>query len=115
MFDVFDRHGYNVTRYVTDYKFFLYDETRRFSMIRKTTNGYYLVTLPLSEEFMRMAMDHWERLSYSGPEDYLSGILNMGILREMDANHEYEKAVDEANGIKRPQPAPPVPGEDLPF
>lgn len=51
--------------------------------MKKLKNGYYQVTLTISEEFARHAEENFEQLNFTSPEDYLTGIFNMAMLDQL--------------------------------
>jgi hypothetical protein len=52
--------------------------------IKKLDNGLYGVTVMVSENVIRFAQLEAKRGGYLGPADYLNGVLNTAMLREME-------------------------------
>ena len=89
---------------------------------KKLKNGSCLVTLQVDEKAWALAELVWQRLLYTGPEDYLNGVLNTAMMYECDRHYDAEEQRTGGSGSPPPgaaQPAGPLrdPAEEdeLPF
>jgi hypothetical protein len=82
----------------------------KFHQSKKLKDGSRLVTLQVDEDAWLVAEQAWQRLLFTGPEDYLNGVLNTAMMGEIEQFNEYEERREREAGIPPPvieRPATP--------